>query len=109
MMAYPLEKDKGRSFALFWCLFQVSPITVTGFTNASDGYAKGGRLTRQSGTLVGAAIALGIQHNSTLPTVGTGVYLTFMIIMLTAIVTSWLILPPRQSKLFNPISGGNDG
>jgi hypothetical protein len=23
MMAYPLEKDKGRSFALFWCLFQV--------------------------------------------------------------------------------------
>lgn len=24
MMAYPLEKDKGRSFALFWCLFQVS-------------------------------------------------------------------------------------
>lgn len=74
MMSYPLEKDKGRSFSLFWSIFQM-------------------------GTLIGAAIALGIQANSTLPTVSTGVYLAFMIIMLTAIVTSWLILPPRESFL----------
>lgn len=70
MMAEPLEKDKGRSFSLFWALFQM-------------------------GTLVGAAIALGIQANSTLPGVSTGVYLAFLIIMLTAIVTSWLLLPPH--------------
>lgn len=70
MMAEPLEKDKGRSFSLFWALFQM-------------------------GTLVGAAIALGIQAHSTLPGVSTGVYLAFLIIMLTAIVTSWLILPPH--------------
>lgn len=70
MMAEPLEKDKGRSFSLFWALFQM-------------------------GTLVGAAIALGIQANSTLPGVSTGVYLAFLIIMLTAVVTSWLILPPH--------------
>lgn len=70
MMSYPMEKDKGRSFSLFWSLFQL-------------------------GTLVGAAIALGIEANSTLPTISTGVYLAFMIIMLTSIVTSWLLLPPH--------------
>ncbi len=42
MMSYPLEKDKGRSFAIFWSLFQL-------------------------GTLVGAAIALGIEAKSNLP------------------------------------------
>lgn len=71
MMAYPLEKDKGRSFTLFWSIFQM-------------------------GTIVGSSIALGIQANSTLPGVSTGVYLAFMIIMLTAIVTSWLLLPPHS-------------
>ncbi|QUC20477.1 uncharacterized protein UV8b_04718 [Ustilaginoidea virens] len=70
MMAYPLEKDKGRAFTLFWSLFQ-------------------------TGTLIGAAIALGIQFNSTLPGVSNGVYVAFMIIMLTAIGTSWLVLPPE--------------
>ncbi|KAL3460748.1 major facilitator superfamily domain-containing protein [Aspergillus heterothallicus] len=70
MMAYPLEKDKGRAFSLAWTIFQL-------------------------GALVGAAIALGIQANSTLPNVSTGVYLVFMIIMLTSIFTSWLILPPH--------------
>lgn len=71
MMAYPLEKDKGRSFTLFWAIFQM-------------------------GTIVGSSIALGIEANSTLPGVSTGVYLAFMIIMLTSIVTSWLLLPPRS-------------
>jgi hypothetical protein len=71
MMAYPLEKDKGRSFSVFWTIFQL-------------------------GTLIGAAIALGIEAHSTLPGVSTRVYLAFMIIMLTAIATSWLVLPPRE-------------
>ena len=71
MMSYPLEKDKGRSFSLFWTIFQL-------------------------GTLVGAAIALGIEAHSTLPSVSTGVYLAFMIIMLTSIVSSWAVLPPRE-------------
>jgi hypothetical protein len=69
MMSYPMEQDKGRSFSLFWTIFQM-------------------------GTLIGAAIALGIEAHSTLPTVSVGVYLAFMIIMLTSIATSWLILPP---------------
>lgn len=70
-MSFPLEKDKGRSFAVFWSLFQL-------------------------GTLVGSSIALGIEAHSNLPSVSTGVYLAFMIIMLTAIATSWLLLPPRE-------------
>lgn len=70
MMAYPREQDKGRSFALFWGIFQM-------------------------GTIVGAAIALGIQAHSTLPGVSTGVYLAFLVIMLTAVLTSWLLLPPE--------------
>ncbi|ORY59625.1 DUF895 domain protein [Pseudomassariella vexata] len=70
MMAYPLEKDKGRSFSVFWTLFQM-------------------------GTLIGSAITLGIQSHSTMPGVSTAVYVVFMIIMLTAIVTSWLLLPPH--------------
>ncbi|KGB79054.1 hypothetical protein I307_02859 [Cryptococcus deuterogattii 99/473] len=70
MMSYSMEKDKGRAFSLFWSIFQM-------------------------GTLIGAAIALGIQAHSTLPSVSTGVYLAFMIIQLTAIGTSWLILPPH--------------
>lgn len=78
MMSYPQEKDKGRAFSIFWTIFQM-------------------------GTLVGAAIALGIQAHSTLPSVSTGVYLAFMIIQLTSIVSSWLILPPRESVRFKGI------
>lgn len=70
MMSYPKEKDKGRSFTLFWIIFQF-------------------------GTLTGATIALGIQFNSVLPSVSTSVYITFIIIMLTAIFSSWLVLPPQ--------------
>lgn len=70
MMSYPTEKDKGRSFTVFWVLFQM-------------------------GTLIGAAIALGIEFHSTLPAVSNGVYITFMIIMLTAMASSWLVLPPQ--------------
>lgn len=66
-----MEKDKGRAFSIFWMIFQ-------------------------SGTVVGSAIALGIQANSTLPEVSTNVYVAFMIIMLTSIATSWLILPPTS-------------
>ncbi|ORY34262.1 major facilitator superfamily domain-containing protein [Naematelia encephala] len=70
MMSYPLEKDKGRAFSVFWAIFQL-------------------------GNLIGSSIALGIEANSTLPGVSTGVYIAFLIIMLTSIATSWLILPPH--------------
>ncbi|KAG5990997.1 hypothetical protein E4U43_004142 [Claviceps pusilla] len=71
MMSYPLEKDKGRAFTLFWSLFQ-------------------------TGTLLGSAIALAIEFHSDLPGVSNGVYVAFMVIMLTSMATSWLVLPPER-------------
>lgn len=70
MMSYPLEKDKGRAFTLFWSVFQ-------------------------TGTLIGACIALGIEFHSDLPGVSNEVYVAFIIIMLTSTATSWLVLPPE--------------
>ncbi|KAG5920543.1 hypothetical protein E4U53_003911 [Claviceps sorghi] len=70
MMSYPLEKDKGRAFTLFWSLFQ-------------------------TGTLIGAAIALGIEFHSDLSGVSNGVYVAFVTVMLTSVATSWLVLPPE--------------
>lgn len=67
MMSYPLEKDKGRSFSLFWVLFQSESAEL------ENGQVQ--KLTISVGTLVGAAIALGIQYNSTLPGVSTSVYI----------------------------------
>lgn len=71
MLAYPAEKDKGRAFGLFWSIFSL-------------------------GGVVGASIALGILYTSSLPAVSTGVYLAFMIIMISSIFTSLLILPPNH-------------
>lgn len=70
MMAYPLEKDKGRSFTAFWVIFQM-------------------------GTLMGSSIALGIEFHSKLPAISAGVYVAFMIIMLITLLASWLVLPPH--------------
>ncbi|ODO05922.1 hypothetical protein I350_04983 [Cryptococcus amylolentus CBS 6273] len=70
MMSYPMEKDKGRSFSLFWTVFFM-------------------------GNIMGSAIALGIQAHSTMPEVSTVIYVVFMIIQLTSILTSWLVLPPH--------------
>ncbi|SPO01430.1 related to HOL1 protein [Cephalotrichum gorgonifer] len=71
MMSYPAEKDKGRSFTVFWALFQL-------------------------GSLMGSAITLGIQFDSDLPGVSTAIYIIMLVIMLTSIGTSWLILPPQK-------------
>lgn len=71
MMSYPLEKDKGRAFTVFWILFQL-------------------------GSVLGSAITLGIQFNSVLPSVSSSIYVAMIIIMLTAIVTSWLVLPAHK-------------
>ena len=70
-MSYPMEKDKGRSFTVFWIIFQV-------------------------GSLLGSAITLGIQFHKDMEGVSTSVYVAFVIVMLTAIATSWLILPPQK-------------
>ncbi|EKD00083.1 DUF895 domain membrane protein [Trichosporon asahii var. asahii CBS 8904] len=70
MMAYPMEKDKGRSFSLFWVIFSL-------------------------GGVVGACIALGIEARSTHATVSTPVFVAFIIVMCCGIGIAWLILPPN--------------
>ncbi|KAL1405554.1 hypothetical protein Q8F55_009192 [Vanrija albida] len=71
MLSYPAEKDKGRAFGLFWSIFSL-------------------------GGVVGASIALGILATSALPAVSTGVYLAFMVIMISSVFTSLLVLPPNS-------------
>ncbi|KZV77525.1 MFS general substrate transporter [Peniophora sp. CONT] len=72
MMSYPLEKDKGKAFAVFWAIFQ-------------------------SGSFLGAiiALAINIQHGG-LSAVSTGTYLAFLIIMLIGTTSSLLVLPPAS-------------
>lgn len=71
-MSYPLEKDKGRAFGIFWAVFS-------------------------SGAVVGASIALGIQwKEGDMPDVSTGVYMAFLIMMLVGVVSSQLVLPARN-------------
>lgn len=70
MMGYPLEKDKGRSFSLFWSVFTM-------------------------GGVVGSAIAVGItSKQSKGAAVSTALYVTFIILMIIAIFVCWLVLPP---------------
>ncbi|BEJ15812.1 hypothetical protein CspHIS471_0504170 [Cutaneotrichosporon sp. HIS471] len=72
MMAYPMEKDKGRSFGIFWAVFSM-------------------------GAVVGASIALGIQwKEGDMPNASTGVYLAFTILMLCGVAASQLVLPARH-------------
>lgn len=71
MMSYPMEKDKGLSFTVFWILFQL-------------------------GSLVGSSITLGIQFHTEAAGVSTSIYIVMIIIMLTAIGTSWLVLPAQK-------------
>ena len=74
MLSYPQEKDKGRSFSLFWTLYSM-------------------------GGVIGACIAIGIEAHSTLPTVSTGVYLAFVIIMIVGVFLSFTLLPPSESYM----------
>ncbi|KZV74367.1 MFS general substrate transporter [Peniophora sp. CONT] len=70
MMSYPLEKDKGKAFGLFWAVYQ-------------------------SGSLVGSVISLAITVRSgELSAVSTGTYLAFLIIMFFGTALTVLLLPP---------------
>lgn len=71
MMSYPLEKDKGRCFTIFWILFQL-------------------------GSVIGSSITLGIQFDSKMPSVSSSIYVAMIVVMLTSIGTSWLVLPAQK-------------
>ncbi|VDC04181.1 unnamed protein product [Peniophora sp. CBMAI 1063] len=72
MMSYPLEKDKGKAFGIFWAIFQF-------------------------GSFIGAVIALAINIKSGgLSAVNTGTYLAFIIIMFVGTASTVLLLPPAS-------------
>jgi len=70
MMSYPLEKDKGKAFAVFWAIFNL-------------------------GSLIGSLIALAINIRSgKLSAVSTATYLAFLIITFFGTASTIFILPP---------------
>jgi MFS family permease len=72
MMSYPLEKDKGKSFGIFWAIFQF-------------------------GAFIGSIIALAINIRSgELSSVSTSTYIAFLIIIFCGIASSFLVLPPNR-------------
>ncbi|KAI0041653.1 MFS general substrate transporter [Auriscalpium vulgare] len=72
MMSYPLEKDKGKAFGIFWAIFQL-------------------------GSFIGAVIALAINIRSgQLSAVSTSTYLAFIIIMFIGTASTMLIMPPQR-------------
>lgn len=72
MMSYPLEKDKGKAFGIFWAIFQF-------------------------GSFIGAIIALAINIKSGgLSAVSTGTYLAFIIIMFIGTASTTLLVPPGK-------------
>ncbi|KAL1941804.1 hypothetical protein VTO73DRAFT_6804 [Trametes versicolor] len=72
MMSYPLEKDKGKAFAIFWAIFQL-------------------------GAFIGSIIALAINIESGgLSAVSTSTYIAFLVIIFIGVASAWLILPPNR-------------
>ncbi|KAI0646682.1 MFS general substrate transporter [Trametes meyenii] len=72
MMSYPLEKDKGKAFAVFWAIFQF-------------------------GSFIGSLIALAINIRSGgLSAVSTSTYIAFLVIIFVGVASSFLVLPPNR-------------
>ncbi|KAI0341296.1 MFS general substrate transporter [Trametopsis cervina] len=72
MMSYPLEKDKGKSFGIFWAIFQF-------------------------GSFIGAIIALAINIRSGgLTAVSTSTYIAFLVIIFVGVASAFLVLPPNR-------------
>ncbi|KAI0088921.1 MFS general substrate transporter [Irpex rosettiformis] len=72
MMSYPLEKDKGKAFGIFWAIFQF-------------------------GSFIGAVIALAINiHKGGLTAVATSTYIAFIVIIFVGVASASLVLPPNR-------------
>ena len=72
MMSYPLEKDKGKAFGIFWAIFQF-------------------------GSFIGAVIALAINiHSGGLSAVTTSTYIAFLVIIFVGVASACLVLPPNR-------------
>ncbi|TBU25016.1 major facilitator superfamily domain-containing protein [Dichomitus squalens] len=72
MMSYPMEKDKGKAFGVFWAIYQL-------------------------GSLIGSLVALAINiRQGGLSTVSTSTYIAFLVIIFVGVASSFSILPPNK-------------
>ncbi|GAC98514.1 hypothetical protein PHSY_006108 [Pseudozyma hubeiensis SY62] len=72
MLSYPLEAEKGRSFAWFWAIFNC-------------------------GSLLGGLIALGINlKQGGLDAVKTTTYIAFFAVIMVGVASTWTLLPPSR-------------
>jgi len=72
MLSYPLESEKGRSFSIFWAIFN-------------------------SGSLMGGLIALGINlKQGGLDAVKVSTYIAFFAVIMVGVALTWTLLPPNR-------------
>ncbi|KAI9028077.1 major facilitator superfamily domain-containing protein [Phycomyces nitens] len=71
MMSYPSEAEKGKSFSIFWMIFNL-------------------------GATLGAAIPLANDWNNSASSVKTSTYIAFMVIMAVGAFTALLLLPAHK-------------
>lgn len=72
MLSYPLESEKGRSFSIFWAIFN-------------------------SGSLMGGLIALGINlKEGGLDAVKVTTYIAFFAVIMVGVALTWTLLPPSR-------------
>lgn len=70
MLSYPLEAEKGRSFSIFWSIFNC-------------------------GSLMGGLIALGINlEQGGLDAVKVSTYIAFFAVIMVGVALTWTLLPP---------------
>ncbi|KAF7797705.1 hypothetical protein EIP86_011057 [Pleurotus ostreatoroseus] len=70
-MSYPLEKDKGKAFGIFWAIYSF-------------------------GSFIGSIIALAINiEDGSLGAVSTSTYIAFLVIIIFGVVSSAFVLPPN--------------
>jgi MFS family permease len=71
MMSYPTEATKGRYIGYFWAIFNL-------------------------GAVIGAAIPIGQNWNSTENSVNDGTYIAFFVLMVAGFVLAFFLAPPHK-------------
>jgi len=71
MMSYPTEHEKGRYIGYFWAIFNL-------------------------GAVVGSAIPIGQNWNSTEGNVNDGTYIAFFVLMVAGFVLAFFLAPPHK-------------
>jgi len=71
MMSYPTEKEKGRYIGYFWAIFNL-------------------------GAVIGSAIPIGQNWNSTEGSVNDGTYVAFLVLMVCGFVLAFFLAPPHK-------------